>query len=321
MRTGITMVRLKVVCVYLLASCRIPDMTRAKALPPAKPPTRWGQERRLEFIDFRLRWEGRLNRGDLMAFFGISVPQASLDIARYLETAPANLTYDRSARVYVATDAFKPLYSSSSPSRYLSELLAFEAGILQPEASFVGWRPPSAHVPAPGRTMNAGVLFALLRAIRERSAVRLLYQSFQRPDPTARTLSPHAFAHDGFRWHVRAYCHMRHEFRDFVIARMLKVESSDETWHGPEDDHEWHAHVELVLAPNPKLSKPHQRVVELDYGMTGGTVGLACRQALVFYVLRHLGLDEERASDPKAQQVVLKNRRLVQKHLKAAEPA
>lgn len=256
-----------------------------------------------------------------MAFFGISIPQASLDIARYIEAAPANLTYDRSARVYVATDEFKPLYSSSSPSTYLNELLAFEAGILQPEASFVGWRPPAAHVPAPGRTLHAAVLVVLLRAIRENRAIRLLYQSLQRPEPTSRTLSPHAFAHDGFRWHVRAYCHMRNEFRDFVIARMLDVQLAEEPWHGPEGDEQWHALVELVLAPNPKLSKAHRRVVELDYGMTEGVVGLTCRQALVFYVLRHLGLDEDRRSNPEAQQVVLKNRKLVQKFLKTAAVA
>ena len=32
-----------------------PDIGGAKSAP-------WGQERRLEFIDFRLQWEGRVNR-------------------------------------------------------------------------------------------------------------------------------------------------------------------------------------------------------------------------------------------------------------------
>ncbi len=41
----------------------------------------WGLERRLQFIDFRLRWEGRLNRTDLTEHFGLPTPQASLDIA------------------------------------------------------------------------------------------------------------------------------------------------------------------------------------------------------------------------------------------------
>ena len=50
----------------------------------AAPPVdlRWGIERRLEFIEFRLYWEGRVNRADLTSVFGISTVQASA-------TAPA----------------------------------------------------------------------------------------------------------------------------------------------------------------------------------------------------------------------------------------
>jgi hypothetical protein len=66
----------------------------------------WGLERRLQFIDFRLRWEGRLNRTDLVEHFGLSIPQVSLDIAKYAELAPGNLTYDRSSKTYVAGTEF-----------------------------------------------------------------------------------------------------------------------------------------------------------------------------------------------------------------------
>ena len=38
---------------------------------------RWGVEKRLEFIEFRLFWEGGINRADIMERFGVSVPQAS----------------------------------------------------------------------------------------------------------------------------------------------------------------------------------------------------------------------------------------------------
>ena len=34
--------------------------------------SKWNQTRRLEFIDFRLAVDGRLNRADLVAFFNIS---------------------------------------------------------------------------------------------------------------------------------------------------------------------------------------------------------------------------------------------------------
>ena len=49
---------------------------------------KWGVERRLEFIEFRLFWEGSINRADLVEFFGVSVPQASKDLALYQERAP-----------------------------------------------------------------------------------------------------------------------------------------------------------------------------------------------------------------------------------------
>jgi hypothetical protein len=78
-------------------------------LPSDAAPTKglsWGLERRLQFIDFRLRWEGRLNRTDLVEHFGLSIPQVSLDIAKYAELAPGNLTYDRSSKTYVAGTEF-----------------------------------------------------------------------------------------------------------------------------------------------------------------------------------------------------------------------
>ncbi|MGN0902537.1 MAG: hypothetical protein ACI4M9_04555, partial [Succinivibrio sp.] len=44
---------------------------------------KWSRKRRIEFIDFRLYLDGKINRGDLVSFFGISIPQASLDMAYY----------------------------------------------------------------------------------------------------------------------------------------------------------------------------------------------------------------------------------------------
>ncbi|AOZ71231.1 hypothetical protein LPB142_17345 (plasmid) [Rhodobacter xanthinilyticus] len=38
-----------------------------------KSELRWGVEQRLEFIEFRLFWEGHVNRSDLMDQFGVSV--------------------------------------------------------------------------------------------------------------------------------------------------------------------------------------------------------------------------------------------------------
>ncbi|MDB0510592.1 WYL domain-containing protein [Ralstonia solanacearum] len=289
-------------------------MTERQSLLPIAPQQRlgrssgrWSQDRRLEFIDFRLRWDGRLNRGDLTAFFGISVPQASLDIARYSELAPGNLEYDRSSRVYVAPQSFTPLFPASDAGRYLNELLAKCSELDAEQSSFLAWAPPVATVPSPGRTFRVEVLVALLRAIREGRAIRVLYQSMTSPQPSARVLTPHALAHDGFRWHARAYCHTRKEFRDFVIARMLEVHGFDIAAVKSDADKEWHTIVPVVLIPHPKLSASHKRAIELDFGMENGQVEFECRQAFLFYALRHLRLDLDGSAKPEAQQIALKN--------------
>lgn len=289
--------------------------------PATATNARWSQDRRLEFIDFRLQWDGHVNRSDLTRFFGISVPQASLDFSRYLTLAPGNMEYDRSSRLYVALPSFRPIYAASHPNRYLNELLATVTGVLPQQESFVGWCPPVDAVPLPARTLDAGTLVALLRAIRHRHSVRVLYQSTSRPEPSSRTLSPHAIAYDGFRWHVRAYCASRKQFLDFVIARILKIEGTEPKGADPEQDNKWQNVLRLVLEPNPSLSPALRRALELDYGMKGGEVELPCREALLFYELKRLGLLESlRTGASQNQQIVLKNREELKEYLEELVP-
>ena len=73
------------------------------------------------------------------------------------------------------------------------------------------------------------------------------------------------------------------------------------------EDKSWQTKVDLVLAPHPGLSLSKRRAIELDYGMTGGTATLSCRQALLFYLLKHLRLDLDQPGTPEAQQIVLLN--------------
>lgn len=283
------------------------ETNRSTPKPAARPGNRWGQDRRLEFLDFRLQWDGRINRSNLTEHFGISVPQASLDIARYLELAPGNLVYDRSSRVYVATAHFKPLFATSDPQRYLNGLLAQATGGAGIGESLAGWLPPIAAVPTPTRRLDGDVLTALIRAIRNSQALSIEYQSMSRPEPTARTITPTAIAHDGFRWHVRAFCHSHKDFRDFVIARILKVIGMAPVGARAEDDIEWRNILQLVLAAHPGLAVEKKRAIEFDYGMTNGEVVFECREALLFYVLRRLNLEQPQNSRPEAQQIILKN--------------
>jgi hypothetical protein len=270
---------------------------------------RWGQERRLEFIDSRLYWEGRLNRPALTEFFGISVQQASLDLAEYMRLAPGNTMYDTSQKTYLATEQFQPAFTDPSSARYLAELYALTTGVLTADLSFLGWTPPADIVRHPTRLVPHTVLRQTLAAVRERRCLKITYQAMGRPDPTERVISPHAMGYDGYRWHVRGYCHLRNEYRDFVFARILALSLAEPSQVQSSDDIEWHRILEVIIAPNPALPEAPKRVIALDYGMVDGQLILRTRQALAFYLLKRLGLTQTPAPDrAHEQQIVLVNR-------------
>jgi len=292
-----------------------PSVTAAN---PAEPKgLSWGLESRLQFIDFRLRWERHINRMDLTEHFGISVPQASLDIAKYTELAPNNLTYDRSSKTYTAAPSFRPLYQRSSAQRYLAELLATKMGVVESTASFIGSAPETDWAPSPWRTIDEQTVELVVRAIRQQEAIRVSYQSMTSLNESIRLLSPHALGYDGFRWHVRAFCHKRQRFSDFVLARILRIDGIEPSQVDFSQDTHWHTVLTLILAPHPDLPAAKKRVLELDYGMEDGQVKLPCRQAFLYYTLRRLGLHTKEAPDPLAQQIALKNRDDIQPYIDA----
>jgi hypothetical protein len=270
---------------------------------------RWGQDRRLEFIDSRLYWDGRLNRSSLTDFFGISVPQASLDLAEYQVQAPLNTVYDRTEKAYVATSEFKPLLVDPTSGRYLAELYALTTSTIPADISFLGEPPTTAIVKHPTRLVSPELLRSVLHAIRSHSALEITYQSMSRPEPSRRAISPRALAYDGYRWHVRAYCHKRASFCDFVFARILDHSDPIPSLPVPEKDSEWEHKITIEIGPNPGLAPGQRKAIELDYGMRNGRLAIETRQCLAYYLLRRLGLHRQTDGLPgNEQQVILLNR-------------
>lgn len=140
-----------------------------------KADLRWGVERRLEFIEFRLFWEGHVNRGDLMDAFGVSVNQASTDLNRYIGMAPDNMVYDKSARTYIRGSKFAPLFLKPDASRYLSQLRSVADGILDRADAWIGQLPTYAAAPTPVRGVNAKTLRSVVAAIRRSEAIEVKY--------------------------------------------------------------------------------------------------------------------------------------------------
>jgi hypothetical protein len=269
---------------------------------------RWGVEQRLEFIEFRLFWEGHVNRGDLMDTFGISVQQASTDMNRYLGLAPDNMVYDKSAKTYVRGSNFEPTFLKPDASRYLTQLRSVADGILDRSDAWIGQLPEFDAAPAPTRGVNARTLRAVVAAIRRGEAIEIKYQSLSRPEPKWRWIAPHGIGFDGFRWHTRAFCEIDEAFKDFVLSRVMETRGTRPKGCDPANDSDWHEYVTLEIGPHPELSKTQQKVIALDYGMRGGKAKIKIRRAFLYYTLKRLGLDTDpTARKPQDQQIVLLN--------------
>ena len=270
---------------------------------------RWGVEQRLEFIEFRLFWEGHVNRSDVMEQFGLSVNQASSDLNRYISFAPDNMTYDKSARTYVRGPGFKAVFGKLDAGRYLAQLRSLEEGILDRDDCWITDVLEFCSTPTPARGVHSETLRAVVGAIRRAEAIEVNYQSLSNPDPRWRWIAPHAIAFDGFRWHARAFCMTDDCFKDFLLSRMLEVRGTAEAATSAAGDDDWHSEITLEVGPHPGLSETQAKVIALDYGMQDGKAEIKVRRALLYYTLKRLGLDTDpSARNPQDQQIVLLNR-------------
>jgi hypothetical protein len=274
----------------------------------------WGAERRNAFIEFRVFWQGRINRSDLMETFGISLPQASLDLSGYAEQWKRNLVYDKSQRAYVRGKNFMPHFITPSAEDYFAQLRAVDQGLVLREQSWISVFPGYGSTPTPARGVAPETLRDVLAAIQKPAALQVTYQSMSRPEPCVRWIEPHALAFDGFRWHARAFCQNDQVFKDFLISRIVEIGKQGPVTADPLSDGDWHDEVVLDIGPHPELSPTQRCVIEMDYGMEEGRAQIPVRRALLFYALKRLGLDTDPAARrPQDQQIVLLNPEALQR--------
>ena len=258
-------------------------------------PEAWAAQERLRFIERSLWWRGQVKRKDLRELFGISLAQASSDLQRYQETNPTAARYDLKAKTYRGEPGMTCVYHAPQLEDALSLFLPDhgEGGLGRPSlAGSTSHRPEArvAGVALPVRKATPSVERAAFYAVWANLRLHLDYGSLSgRREKGWRHIVPRAFAHDGYRWHLRAWCEENGEFRDFVLSRIR--ETSWPAEEAPADlpqDLEWETFDELVLAPNPVLTEQQKESVAWDFGMVDGLLRLRVRRAMKNYTLMHL---------------------------------
>lgn len=263
---------------------------------------------RLEFIEFRLYWSGRLNRTDLIEQFRISPPQASADIAQYQEIAPGNLAYDTVRKVYVRAPGFAPRLIAHAIERYMMQLVGIERGWVRASDTWVTDPLPIDVTSLEHSSTDPDVLMAVLDAIRSSLEIDIDYCSMTGSPATRRSIAPHAMGFAWGRWYVRAWSREHNDFRDYALARIMKVFAAKARTVDPVGDLEWHHKIDLILVPNPELDEDRQRAQRLEHKMVEGKLAVPCRLSMAFYLMAEHKLDVEPGKlTPLQQPLVLAN--------------
>lgn len=276
---------------------------------------RWSTKKRLEFIESRLFWDGKISRKDLTEYFDVSIPQATKDIKKYSEIAPTNIQYDSSAKHYVAGNRFLPVLATLEGESYFSHLIV--SGLdKSPGEFFCGRVPQSYQLPLLARAIDSQILKQILKSMHGSESIEIEYQSMNTPDPTTRWISPHAFGFDGLRWHVRGLCHKDKMYKDFVLSRIISVGDSKIFPHGHLNDFLWHNNLVFKIAAHKDLSPGQKKSIECEFNMVNGEVAIEIKAAFHFYLKQRLGLHKENESiSGKKQQIILTNREEIETKL------
>lgn len=256
----------------------------------------WAGRERLCFVERCAYWRGVVNRADVMKVFNVSAAQASADLTKYQELNPGALVYQMRRKRYEGAVGMVCRLHTPRVEDAIQYFLGAEltaAGAQWLERGTGADR--VALVELPSRLASARAERLTFLAVLHGLRLKVRYLSRSSPgDGTGeeRWVRPHAFGHNGYRWHVRAWCEKRSGFRDFVLSRIVDGEWPMEPGPLPVEDADWNTWVTLKLKPNGNLSDEQQAVVALDYNMTGGTTEVLVRKAMEVYTRDHLLLPQ-----------------------------
>lgn len=255
--------------------------------------TTWCQKTRLRAIETLAFWRGRVNSRDLMETFGVSRVVALRDIHNYMDHVPGNLDYKKSDKAFLATNMFQKQFTAGA----INEWIALDSKLCE-------------YVEKPQFEINPELARPLIMAIHKRTGVVVSYRSMEHPSGSERSLFPHTLVYSGFRWHIRAWCCVRCEFRDFNLSRISNVHaSSDAAPSGshPKNDVLWNKMVDIKLIANSEMTKQERALIESEFGMTNNYLKLTTRAALIMYTLQAYQVDPSRDDDIYKQRLVVSN--------------
>ena len=254
------------------------------------------REARFRVIETLLLWEGEVDNGRLRTLLDIQNVQASRVLSEYAARNPAQIRRPSPRSPYLAAPGIKPSYSAGTVEEYLELLrIAGELGGVIEDARV--------DLTAP----VAKIFSTVLQACRRNCGLNMEYRSMTTPGGSHRLIFPHPVVRAGRRWHVRAWCTERKDFRDFVIGRIVSAALDPGLSSRPKsEDAAWGKKLPVVLGAHPALSRAQEQVIRDEYFAGAVSRRLLVRSCLLFYVVQDLraAVNPAKEKPPEFQLVV-----------------
>lgn len=255
---------------------------------------------RFEAIESLLLWEGEITNARLRQLFELQSTQASRLIAEYRQTYPSSIKEDSKHKRFVPEPGFTAQIATGTLDEYASWMATLPTNLH--------------HGIEDGRIDLTAISPAIFSALRQASSlgrpIQIRYESMTHPKGTDRIIFPRTIIRIGRRWHVRAWCCTRQDYRDFALGRIRAVSMP----RGPDlhrspplgIDEAWEKQVTIRLAAHRALDSQREKVIRNEYFDGTAARRVATRACLAAYVIQDLraSIDPERQQPPEYQMEV-----------------
>lgn len=155
--------------------------------------------------------------------------------------------------------------------------------------------------------VSPGIFATVFRAAKAGVGIKIVYRSMTSPKGTERVVFPHALVRAPRRWHMRAWCDQRQDYRDFTLGRIAAAERLDTpSVHGQANDTKWNRMLELVVVAHPALTIEQQDMIGHEYFPGAKALRVRVRECLAAYAVQdlRLALDPAKHTPPDYQLLV-----------------
>lgn len=239
--------------------------------------------RRIDDLKTILLWEGQIDNARVREVLGVKSVWASRLLAE-VAAACADFTYrDTSHSPLKVRPAARIFHQKVDVDAYLRVLAGGHALDLGVEDCRL-----DLSIVAPA------TFAAVAGAIRSGTGLRITYRSMSNPTGASRIIFPHAIVRAPRRWHVRAWCDTRKDFRDFNFGRMSDPEPIDDDAPASRDkDIGWKTMVTVDVVAHPSMTPEQQAMIASEYFPGKSSRKLTMRRCQIGYVILDLNIATE----------------------------